>query len=413
MTVTANHRDRLRTIRERTHTAREARARARRTLEAAQAAGDADAQAIASLALDQAGVEVETSERLESMLLSSMAGINGNGHFGGGGIFDDPERVETLQRLGSSSMPIGRVELGPLSSREELVQSIESGSWHSRPSAQAGEAVVPDSARVGAYYGVVPQLRRRLRLLDLIPTQPMDSRSFGYSQETGSFDTACETAEAQIKPAAELDLDEAEVIAKTIAHWIKLKKQQLDDVPALATTVTQRLTYGVMRRVESQVLAGDGVGENLLGILATPGIGDVAFAAGEALTDLSLDGITETVMADAEPSAVVLNPVDYAVMLKTKATGSGIRLDTDGAFATPPDTMWGLPAIASKALPQGQALVGDWSTGCTLFVREAVNVKLSDADQDDFTRNRVTALGEGRFGLAVWQPSAFTLVHFA
>ena len=109
---------------------------------------------------------------------------------------------------------------------------------------------------------------------------------------------------------------------------------------------------------------------------------------------------------------MVVNPVDYAAMLKNKATGSGIRLDSDGAFATPPDTMWGLPAIPSKAIPQGQALVGDWATGATLFVREPVNVRISDADQDDMTRNRLTALGEGRFGLAVWQPTAFTLVHF-
>ena len=118
---------------------------------------------------------------------------------------------------------------------------VESGSWHARPHAAAGDVQVPDSARVGPYYGVAPQLRRRLRLLDLIPTQPMEGRSFGYSQESGSMDTAAETGEGAVKPMAELDLDEAEVVAKTIAHWIKLKRQQLDDVPALATTVTQRL----------------------------------------------------------------------------------------------------------------------------------------------------------------------------
>ena len=36
MTATANHRDRLRSIRERTHNAREARQRARTTLDAAK-----------------------------------------------------------------------------------------------------------------------------------------------------------------------------------------------------------------------------------------------------------------------------------------------------------------------------------------------------------------------------------------
>jgi HK97 family phage major capsid protein len=73
--------------------------------------------------------------------------------------------------------------------------------------------------------------------------------------------------------------------------------------------------------------------------------------------------------------------------------------------------MWGLPAIPSRAMPQGQALVGAFARGTTLFIREAVNVRISDADQDDFVRNRLTMLGEGRFGLAVWQPTAFWVVN--
>ena len=50
---------------------------------------------------------------------------------------------------------------------------------------------------------------------------------------------------------------------------------------------------------------------------------------------------------------------------------------------------------------------------CTLFVGEGVTVIASDSDQDEFTRNRVALLGEGRFALAVWQPSAFAVVDLA
>jgi hypothetical protein len=51
--------------------------------------------------------------------------------------------------------------------------------------------------------------------------------------------------------------------------------------------------------------------------------------------------------------------------------------------------------------------------GCTLFVREGVGVIASNSDGDDFTRNRITLLGEGRFALAIWQPSAFAVVDLA
>ena len=74
--------------------------------------------------------------------------------------------------------------------------------------------------------------------------------------------------------------------------------------------------------------------------------------------------------------------------------------------------LWGLPAVPSKVLAPGTAIVGDFSQ-CTLYVREGANVRISDSDQDDFIRNRVTLLGEGRFGLAVWQPAAFAVVDLA
>lgn len=415
MTVaTANHRDRLRSIRERTHTAREARQRARTTLDAARAAGDDQAAGIASLALEQANVEVETSERLENMLLSSMAGVSDNGQFGGGSFLDNPETVQTLERLGNGSFPIGAVDLGPVSTREEFVQRINSGRWGQPKLSQAtGDVTIPDSARLGAYYGVTPQLRRPLSLLDIIPTATMEGRSFGYMQEGGSLDEAAETAEGVIKPAGDLTLTEAEVIAKTIAVWLKMLRQQLADSPTLNQTVNDRLVYQCLRRLENQVVAGDGAGENILGILNTVGIGSVVFDAASALSDLTLDGLVSVIQADATPDAVVLNPTDWAGMLKAKAAGSGVRLDSEGMFSTPPNTAWGLPVVTSKVMPAGTALVGAFGTCCTLFIREAVNVRVSDADQDDFVRNRVTALGELRAGLAVWQPQGFTEVALA
>ena len=163
--------------------------------------------------------------------------------------------------------------------------------------AGTGDVDVPDSARLGTYYGVVPQLRRPLSLLDIIPSATMDGRSFGYMPEGGSLDDAGATAEGVIKPAGDLTLEEAEVVAATIAVWVKLKRQQLADTPQLSQVVTNRLTYSCLRRLENQVVAGDGLGENILGILNTVGIGSVVFDAASALSDLTLDGIVATIPA--------------------------------------------------------------------------------------------------------------------
>ena len=322
--------------------------------------------------------------------------------------------IRQLESLGSSKVPIGQMNLGLAVDRDQTLGMIESGSWgQPRLAAATGEVTIPDPARQGPYYGVAPQLRRRIRLLDLIPSAVMEGHSFDYSIESGSFDTALETAEAATKPVGDLGLTDAQVIAKTIAHFYKLRRQQVADVSALGTLVNNRLVYGVLRRLENQIISGDGTGENLTGILHTSGFASVTFAAGTALTDLSLSGITDVIMSDAEPDGVVANPIDVQTMLAAKASGSGERLDSEGAFSAMPQTLWGLPLIVSKVMPTGQALVGDFARGATVFVREGVNVRISDSDQDDFVRNKLTMLGEGRFGLAVWQPTAFALVHLA
>lgn len=48
-----------------------------------------------------------------------------------------------------------------------------------------------------------------------------------------------------------------------------------------------------------------------------------------------------------------------------------------------------------------------------MYVREVVHVRITDSDQNDFVSNRVTLLGEGMFGLAVWAPAGCCLVDLA
>jgi hypothetical protein len=47
-------------------------------------------------------------------------------------------------------------------------------------------------------------------VLDLLPTGTMDNNTFPYTQESGSFATAAETAEGTAKPEAALTLTDAE-----------------------------------------------------------------------------------------------------------------------------------------------------------------------------------------------------------
>jgi hypothetical protein len=430
-------RDRLAEVRERTQNARRQRAQAQQVIDSAERVGDEQAEQAGRTALAMAQQELSTAEELERILLSQMAGVSSaySGDYSDGHTFgtfgenwmDDPQTIRQLQQLAHTTGRVGNVNVGQIMSADDYAAMIQSGAWHQPKMAapaprSGGEGVnplainsvptLPQSARYGPWQGIVPQLKRRVRLLDLIPTSTMTSGAFFFvATESGSLDTAAETAELALKPGADENLASQMIAVQTIAHWLKIARQALDDVPGFGVELNNRLIYGVTRRIEQAVLNGDGTGSNILGILNTTGLQTVAFATGTPLTDLILNGVSLILGVEAEPDAVVCNPADYTAMLAAKTAGSGQRLDSLGAFATPGDSMWGLELITSTVIPAGQVLVGDFGHSAILYVREGVVLRTSDADQDSFLRNQLTMLAEARVGLGVWYPQAFCLVH--
>ncbi len=307
---------------------------------------------------------------------------------------DDTVRKVLRDHANSSdAVKLGRLVLGEVVSRDAFVADITAST----------------NMRRGEFGGIVPQLRRQLSLLDLLPTGSMDANTFPYTQEGGSFSGAAETDEGAAKPEGAITFTDAEAIARTIAAWFKVQKQSLEDFSALQAVIENRLRYMVLRRLEAQVLAGNGTAPNLRGILNTSGIGSVAYDGGVELADLILDGIVNTMLADGQATGIVMNPLDWAKVVKAKSSGDG-QYFSGGPFQVTPQVMWGTPLIPSAAITQGTALVGDWELGAMLLIRSGVQVLMSDSDQDDFTKNKVTILGEMRGALPVFRPAVFTTV---
>jgi HK97 family phage major capsid protein len=234
---------------------------------------------------------------------------------------------------------------------------------------------------------------------------------------------ASEQAEGGAKQESGLTYVDVDANVRTIAAYQKMPKQSLSDVAALQSIIDNRLRYSVQRRLEDQVLAGNGTSPNLRGILATSGIGAVAYTV-IPLGELILSGMTQIMLAEADPTGIVLNPSDWQKILTTKASGSGEYLnevepvmgpglgaEVGGSPSVP--TLWGIPVVHSTVITAGTALVGDFTIGAQVFIREGVNVLMSDSDGSDFTSNRVTILADMRAALAVWRPAAFASVATA
>lgn len=317
-------------------------------------------------------------------------------------LFADQDRVERLAYLSQSKDKLGGLQLGQVASREALAADVEP----------------TELMRRGPFRGIVPQLRRPTRVLDLIPKGTMEQNTFPYVREEGSLTGAAKgVKEGETKPEGGFTFVDDEAIARTIAEYMKIKKQALADVAALRSTIDSRLRYALELKLEAEVLAGKGTDPELDGILRASGIGVVKYTeGGELIADKVLSGITAVLLANAYANGVVANPLDWEEVLKAKAifgegkSGSG-EYYGGGPFATTPASMWGVTLIPSPAVPKGTILVGDFTIGAQLLFREGINVLLSDSNEDDFVTNRVTMLAECRASNVIWRPPAFAKVY--
>lgn len=305
----------------------------------------------------------------------------------------------------TSTARFGSVQLGEIASRDEF---------------QGFLAAIGSESKLGATTadrrGFVLPLLKPLTLLDIIPVGSTDSNSIEYVQVTAVPVDAAETAEGALKPEAGLTTVDATAPVRTIAGYVKLLRQALDDMAGLSTLIDTLLPYEVRRRIEAQIIAGDGVGQNLRGLLNTTGIGAPVAVAGDNPADAILRAMTVVILSDGDPNFVALNPLTWqGILLMRENAGDPVAappVPPSGAYIFGSPAMqaapqiWGLTLTANRTIPQATPLVGD-ANGAAVMVREGVNVKVSDSDQDDFVRNRVTVLAEARIAFPVWRPASF------
>ena len=258
----------------------------------------------------------------------------------------------------------------------------------------------------------VPIPVRPLRLTDMITVGTTESDQIIYVQETIRTDAAAETALGTAYGEADYEYAEVTASVRDIGHWTPAHRSQLADQGQLQTLVEGRLEYGVQRRLEDQIVNGDGTGVNLKGILNTTGIGSVSrdVTNSEKRLDAIHRGITKVRLTlFDEPDAIGIHPTDYENLVLEKATGTGNYL-LGPPNATESPTVWGKKMIVTAAFPLDTALVGNYRAGAVVWVRSGVSTRATDSHSDFFVKRMIAVLAEMRAAFAAWQPLAFCSV---
>jgi HK97 family phage major capsid protein len=253
--------------------------------------------------------------------------------------------------------------------------------------------------------GIVELPQRRLTIRDLITPGRMDGNSLEYVKETGFNNNAGMVAEGAAKPSSDLQLSLVSTSAKVIAHWMKASRQILSDIPQLESMIDQRLLYGLAYKEETQILNGDGTGQNLLGIIPQATAYSAAFTpTAETAIDKMRLAMLQAALAEFPATGHVMHPTDWARIELTKDAGGNYIIGVPQGNIGP--TLWGLPVVATQAISIDKFLTGAFRLGAQLFDRWDARVE-AGYENDDFTKNLVTILAEERLALAVYRPQAF------
>jgi len=265
--------------------------------------------------------------------------------------------------------------------------------------------------------GIIANPDRVLTIRDVLPTGRTSSNLVEFTREnvftnSAAAQYASPARENVTKPESGITFTLASAPVVTLAHFIPVSRQVLDDAPQLQSYVNSRLTFGLKLEEEDQLLNGSGTSGNLSGILTSGNF--VAYnraVSGDTRLDTIRRAIAQAALSEYTADTVVINPADWEGIELTKGT------DGQYVIGNPMDGLapriWGKRVVATNSIASGTFLVGAMSMGAQIWDRMDAAVQISYEDGDNFKKNMATLLAEERLALTVYRPSAFVKGTFA
>jgi HK97 family phage major capsid protein len=319
-------------------------------------------------------------------------------------------------------------------------ERFDVGSFHHRDSViEHSDDLSPDELRTLVYTGALPAdmilpqqvpgifrgIEAPLNMRDVLINGRTQSDSVTFMRELAFTNNAAEVAQAVdtssgAKPESAITFEQATATVVTIAHWIPITRQTMEDAAQLVTYVNQRLLVGLERREDNQILNGNGTGANMTGILNTTGVqtANGAHFTGSPVNNNGTDNENferirrgkrlVRVTGQAMPNFVVLHPTKLEE-LETTVDANRQYFVGNIVTGAQPQTLWGLRVVESENIATTTALVGDGSMAA-IWDRMDAQIYTTDSHSDFFVRNIFVLLAEERLALTVFRPAAFCAV---
>jgi HK97 family phage major capsid protein len=243
--------------------------------------------------------------------------------------------------------------------------------------------------------------RRRLRIRQLLTQGRTGTNLIQYTRHVLRDNQAAPVAEEGIFPQSAYGWEKATAQVKKIGHITHISEEAMADADQLQTLVDSEMRFGLDLEEEQQILAGDGVGENLDGLIPAA----IAFVAAAGLPNATrIDrlrlALLQLTLQDYEATAMLLSPVDWAAieMLKVGAADGRYIFGDPGASRGP--NLWGKPVVDSNSMTAGEWMVGDFQMAATYYDRQETEILISSEHGDNFIEDMLTMKGRRRAAIA-------------
>lgn len=311
----------------------------------------------------------------------------------------------------------------PLSAGREIAQSEELQAYLAagRPGALEMGVKAQITTVAGAGGGLIwsdrepepvnlPRRNLLIRsLLNVVATS--QTGSVEYTRQTTRTNAAAMVAEAAAAPASTFGWTKSEAIMRKIAHITHVSEEALADAALLEGEVNGELSYGLDLVEETQLLTGNGTGQNLSGLITNA----TAFSAAAGLPNAQrIDrlrlAILQVTLNDYAADAIVLNPTDWAGIELLKDSENRYLFGVPGNPGNP--ALWRLPIVESNSMTVGSWLVGAMRMAATLYDRQENTLRISSEHGDNFVEGMLTMKATKRVALAVKRPASLVTGNF-
>lgn len=315
-------------------------------------------------------------------------------------------------RGGASAVSVGQ----EVATSEDLKNYIERGAQGGltlRPtnaittvSGATGGLIVPDQDRQ-----IAGMPMQRLAVRSLLSQATTESDLVKYARQTVRTSGAAPTAEGGTMPELVVKWSAEEAAVRKITAIVHASDEALADSGQLRSLIDQELNYDLDLEEESQVVAGDGVGQNPLGMLSVA----ATFVAPAGLpNETRIDrlrlGLLQIALSNYAADGVTINPIDWAGIELLKDTQGRYIFGNPNELSTP--RLWGLDVVPTLAHAQGEWMAGAFRMASTIYDRQENEILISSEHGNNFVEGMKTIRGTKRIALAHKRPGALVTGNF-